>query len=158
VVEVGGGYGCLALLAHRAGVREYAIFDLPWVNALQGYFLLRSLPEGIVRLYGESGGTLRVLPYWKLDDEPAKSCGVAVNTDSLPEMGRDTAAGYLPKIGRVARRAFLSINQEAMAHVPGVGPQQCVSQLVDEFGGFAAVGRQRYWMRQGYAEEVYRPV
>jgi hypothetical protein len=144
-------------MAHRAGVRRYAIFDLPWVNALQGYFLIRTLPEGTVRLHGEDAGDVRVLPYWKLDDEPAGSCDVLVNTDSLPEMGHATAKGYLPKVRRVTRGVFLSVNQEAKAEVPGVGPQQCVAELVAEAGGFRAESRQRYWMRQGYVEEVYRP-
>ena len=58
----------------------------------------------------------------------------------------------------MTRTAFLSVNQEAKAYVPGVGPQQCVAELVDEAGGFERVSRQRYWMRQGYVEEVYRPV
>jgi len=111
VFEIGGGYGCLALMARRSGVARYAIFDLPWVNALQGYFLIRTLPEGTVRLYGEDRGDVRVLPYWALANEPEKSCDGLVNTDSLPEMGRATAAGYLPQIRRAARRFFLSINQ-----------------------------------------------
>jgi len=157
VYELGGGYGCLAFLAHRANVGRYAIFDLPWVNALQGYFLIRSLPAGSVRLYGEETGEVRVLPYWKLDDEPAKACDVLVNTDSLPEMGRETAAAYLPKIQRVAR-TFLSINQEAGAHVPGVGAQNNVRELVDEMRGFTVRSRQRAWMRQGYIEEVFEPI
>jgi hypothetical protein len=157
VFEIGGGYGCLALMAHRAGVRRYAIFDLPWVNALQGYFLIHALPEGTVRLYGEEAGEVRVLPYWRLDDEPADSCDVLVNTDSLPEMGHATAAGYMAKVRRVTRGVFLSVNQEAKADVPGVGLQQCVAELIAEAGGFRTESRQRYWMRQGYVEEVFRP-
>jgi putative sugar O-methyltransferase len=158
VFEIGGGYGCLALMAHRAGLRRYTVYDLPWVSALQGYFLIRSLPAGAVRLYGEGDGEVRVLPYWKLNDEPAGACGLLVNTDSLPEMGYPTARGYLPEIRRVTARMFLSVNQEAKAVVPGVGPQQCVSELMDEDGGFEVLSRQRYWMRQGYVEEVYRPI
>lgn len=157
VFEIGGGYGCLALMARRAGVGKYAIFDLPWVNALQGYFLIRSLPEGAVRLHGESKGDVRVLPYWKLTDEPSGVCDGVVNTDSLPEMGRATASAYLPEIRRVIRNFFLSINQEAKGHVPGVGEQNCVAELVEEVGGFAVSTRQRYWMRPGYVEEVYKP-
>lgn len=157
VFEIGGGYGCLALMARRAGVGKYAIFDLPWVNALQGYFLIRALPEGAVRLYGETKGDVRVLPYWTLADEPSGGCDGVVNTDSLPEMGRATAAGYLPEIRRVIRSFFLSINQESKAVVPGVGPQNCVAELVEECGGFATASRQRYWMRHGYVEEVYKP-
>jgi hypothetical protein len=157
VFELGGGYGCLALMARRAGVGQIAVFDLPWVNVLQGYFLLRTLPAGTVRLYGETVGDVRVAPYWALSTEPVGACDFFVNTDSLPEMGRSTAAGYLPHIHRVTRKLFLSINQEARAEVPGVGPQNCVRELVEEAGGWACRCRQRHWMRQGYVEEVFEP-
>jgi len=158
VFEIGGGYGCLALMAQRAGVGRYAIFDLPWVNALQGYFLIRALPEGTVQLYGENTGAVRVLPYWRLAEEPDGACLGLVNTNSLPEMGRATAAAYLPQIRRVVQSFFLSINQEAGAVVPGVGAQNCVNELVAEAGGFETVSRNRYWVRQGYVEEVFRPL
>lgn len=158
LLEIGGGYGCLAMLAHRAGFRRYTIVDLPWVNALQGYFLLCSLPEDAVQLLGEPSAPIRVLPYWHLDREPERSYEGVINADSLPEMGRATAAGYLPKIHRVARGFFLSINQEAMAHVPEVGAQNCVAELVAESGLFHTESRQRYWMRQGFVEELFRPI
>jgi hypothetical protein len=162
VYELGGGYGCLAMLAHRAGIGRYTVFDLPWVNALQGYFLILALPHEAVRLYGETpsptSGTVSLLPYWKLADEPAGACDVFVNSDSLPEMGYDTARGYLPHIRRVTRKAFLSINQEAKAAVPGVGPQQCVRELIEADGGFICRSRQRHWVRSGYVEEVFEPV
>jgi hypothetical protein len=29
---------------------------------------------------------------------------------------------------------------------------------VDEFGGYVTLSRHRAWMRQGYAEEVLKPV
>ena len=157
VAEIGGGYGCLALMAHRAGLAPYAVFDLPWVNALQGYFLIRALPAGSVRLYGESTGDIRVLPYYALETEPDKSFDVLVNSDSLPEMGRATAAEYLRTIRRITRGVLLSINQEAMARVAGMDPQNCVRELVEDVGGFVAVSRHRAWMRHGYVEKVFRP-
>ena len=153
--ELGGGYGCLAMMARRAGIAHYTVFDLPWVNVLQGYFLIRALPEGSVRLFGESEGALQVQPYWTLYDAPANACDVLVNTDSLPEMGAATASAYLPHIHRVMRNVFLSINQEAKGGVPGVGHQNCVRELVEAHGGFRCELRQRHWMRQGYVEEVF---
>jgi hypothetical protein len=158
VFELGGGYGGLALMAHRAGVGRYAIFDLPWVNALQGYFLILMLPANAVRLFGEASGNVRVEPYWRLDAEPDQACDWLVNSDSLPEMGEATARGYLPTIRRVVRNAFLSINQEAQVHWGDVGPQNCVANLMDDVGGFRRVLRQRHWLRQGYVEEVYEPI
>lgn len=157
VYELGGGYGGLALMAHRAGIGRYSIFDLPWVNALQGYFLIINLPENAIGLCGETGGNYRVEPYWRLYSQPAAACTFSVNSDSLPEMGHATALDYLHHLRRVTARAFLSINQEAKAHFHGVGPQNCVSELVGLAGGFRLRSRQRHWLRQGYVEEVFEP-
>lgn len=158
VVEIGGGYGCLAHLAHRAGVRRYTIIDLPWVAALQGYFLLRALPPEAVQLFGEAAAPVRVLPPGCFHDLPARSVDYLVNTNSLPEMGEPTGRAYLETARRVLRGTFLSINQEAQAPVAGCGPQLWVARLIDQMGGWRRLARSRYWLRRGYAEEVYQPV
>jgi hypothetical protein len=155
LAEIGGGYGCLAELCFRAGFRNYAIYDLLWVNALQGYFLIMALPDGAVRLFGENEGSVAVLPCWEFHHLPDQSIDHVVNTDSLPEMNRQTALDYLNTIRRVARGLFLSINQEAKVRVDDYCPQQCVSELAAEARGFRRISRQPHWMRQGYAEEVY---
>jgi hypothetical protein len=157
VAEIGGGYGCLAMLAYRAGLTDYTVYDLPWVNALQGYFLIMALPPGSVRLYGEETGKLGVLPGWCFGRIGDRSIDYAVNTNSLPEMGAETARGYLRDIRRGVRKLFLSINQEGKVAVMDYGPQQCVAELVAEMGGFQRLSRSRYWMRHGYVEEVFRP-
>jgi putative sugar O-methyltransferase len=155
VAEIGGGYGCLAYQFARAGFTDYAIYDLPWVNALQGYYLLMTLPEGTVRLYGETGGSVAVLPGWCFEQRAPRSADWVINVNSLPEMGRSTASGYLAQIARVLRGRFLSINQEAKMTVLEYGPQNCVAELVAEIGGLRRTSRGRYWMRNGYVEEVY---
>jgi hypothetical protein len=157
VAEIGGGYGCLALLAHRAGLRDYTVYDLPWVSALQGYFLIRTLPPGTVRLFGEEAGTVRVLPWPCFHDRPGRSVDYVVNCNSMAEMGEDAAVAYLRTIGRVTRRAFLSINQEAKVPVLDYPPQLSVAELARRVEGLTAVSRYPYWMRKGYVEEVYRP-
>jgi hypothetical protein len=46
VVEFGGGYGALALVAHRLGFRgKYTIIDLPEFSLLQQYYLSSVLPK-----------------------------------------------------------------------------------------------------------------
>jgi len=159
VAEIGGGYGCLALQFARAGFADYTIYDLPWVNAIQGYYLLASLPPERVRLYGEpkTGPAVTLMPGWCFEQLPARSTDWVVNVNSMPEMGRATACGYLRAIGRVLRRRFLSINQEARTPVLEYGPQNCVPELVAEIGGLRRIERTVYWMRNGYAEEVYEP-
>jgi SAM-dependent methyltransferase len=155
IVEIGGGYGCLASFAYKAGHRNYVIVDLPWVNAIQGYFLIMALPRGAVRLYGETTGDIAVLPHWHMRSIPDGSVDYVVNTDSLPEMGVETARHYVRQIARVLRGAFLSINQEGRAPNADVGPQNWVAELIEQHGGFRVVSRHRGWMRQGYVEEVF---
>jgi len=156
IAEIGGGFGCLAMLMFRAGFANYTIYDLPWVNALQGYFLIMSLPEGSIRLYGETEGTLAVEPGWCFAEQDDRSADWVINTNSLPEMGADTARDYVKSIRRVAKQGFFSINMEAKPMVYGYGEQNCVPELVAEVGGLRRISRNRYWMRRGYVEEVYR--
>jgi hypothetical protein len=159
IVEIGGGYGCLAELSSRNGVTNYTIVDLPWVNALQGYYLLMTRPPESVQLYGEnSDAPTRVLPFWCFDELPSRSVQAVVNTNSMPEMGEDTAGNYLRGIRRILRDGvFLSINQEAKAPVADLGPQLCVAELIDALGTFRRLSRHRFWLRHGYVEEVYVP-
>ena len=48
IVEIGGGFGSLALLAHRAGFRNFTIIDLPYVGAIQTLFLGTALGQDAV--------------------------------------------------------------------------------------------------------------
>jgi hypothetical protein len=161
IAEIGGGYGCLSFLMYRAGLRNYAIYDLPWVNAIQGYFLIMSLSKG-VRLYGEpaSNGTLEILPYWMFEEVRENSIDFVVNTDSLPEMGASTAEGYIRHIPGILSNngIFFSVNQEAMSDVHGAGAQNCVRDLIVRNNHYRVASRHRYWMRQGYVEEVFVPI
>ena len=125
----------------------YRRYDLPWSPSEEMERRFRTILRNIAILAAIIALIMPFLPRHQ----------ILVNTDSLPEMGYVTARGYLPEIRRVTARAFLSVNQEAKAVVPGVGPQQCVSELMDEEGGFEVLSRQRYWMRQGYVEEVFEP-
>lgn len=154
LIEIGGGYGALALLAFRAGVRDITIYDLPWVLAIQGYFLLQAGCP--VQLFGESnpGAAIQLLPGDCLTQREDRSAGWAVNTNSLPEMAESTARGYLRELRRVTRCGLLSINQEARAAVLDYGPQGRVADLAR--GLWQRQSRHRHWMRHGYVEEVYR--
>jgi hypothetical protein len=161
-VEIGGGYGCMGLLFARAGLGDYTIVDLPFMNAVQGYFLLNTLPEEEVRLFGEDAPSdrpvTRVAPHWAFHDLADRSVDYVINVNSLPEIGRAEAADYLRTIGRVTREMFVSLNQEAGSVVPGIGRQGRVADLAEDTGTLQRVARWRWWMEQGYVEEHYRPV
>ena len=166
IVEIGGGYGCLATLVARAGHPHYAIYDLPWVNALQGYMLIMSLGPERVRLFGETTGDVQVMPFWHFHNLADNSVDFVVNTDSLPEIGNKTAQEYVARIRRILRGSFLSINQETQTTPElstfGVDttfdPQNRVLDLVKNAGGMQLLSRQPWWMREGYVEEVYAPL
>jgi hypothetical protein len=157
IVEIGGGFGCLAEIVSRALGCHYALYDLPWVNAIQGYFLIMSLPPGTVKLLGESTGNIEVLPFWRFGDCAERSLDFVVNSDSLPEIGFETALDYITRIIKTLRGLFLSINQEAMARNANTGNQNCVNSIVRSVGGLKLMSRSIYWMRQGYVEEVFAP-
>ncbi|MCH7937209.1 MAG: putative sugar O-methyltransferase [Proteobacteria bacterium] len=155
IVEIGGGFGSLALLAHRAGFRNYTIIDLPYVGAIQTFFLGTALGPDAVSGYGEPEKAIRLLPPPAIKDIGNGSVAMVINMDSLPEIGEPEAGAYIREIGRISR-LFLSINQEAQAYIPDVGPQLVVPDLVASVDGFRLMHRSRYWMMEGYVEELYR--
>ena len=156
IAEIGGGYGCLALLLNRVGYESISVFDLPWVQVLQGYFLLMSLPPGTVSLYGEEDvGAIRLQPYWEFHDLADASIDYVINTNSLPEMAHEDRVGYIDTIRRVAKKAFFSINQESGLRVGDYDPQSSVSGLIAQArwipdkvrttdGGWARVTSRKY--------------
>jgi hypothetical protein len=156
IAEIGGGYGCLAYSCRRNGFSDYTVFDLPWVNILQGYLHIMTLAPDEVSLFGEPDRPVKIRPFWEFTALGDRSVDVVINTDSMPEIGAATARQYIDGIARVTRRCFLSINQEAMADYPGIGRQQHVNGLAER-AGLRLLHRHRYWMRQGYVEEIFAP-
>jgi hypothetical protein len=143
VLEIGGGVGFFAYYAHRLKL-NVTIVDLPMTNVAQGYFLMRALGEEAVVLEGEPPrrGAVNVLTPAHLDSAPRYD--LVVNVDSLTEVGRGVAEGYLRWIMKNSRR-FWSVNHEANTFT--------VNELLNEFPE-AAVERFPYWMRNGYVEEI----
>ena len=154
VVEIGGGYGMLALLGRRAGLGDWTIIDLPFVGCIQYGYLAGALDENAVAsTCEERHAPITIAKPEDIYDLPDDAAGLVVNCDSLPEMGPDTAKSYLREIQRIAP-LFLSINQEAGTPYHGV-PQGNVGRMISEIGGYRRVYRFRHWMEQGYAEELY---
>ena len=162
VCEIGGGSGRVAYWSSRFGVRSYTIFDLPHINVVQGYYLLKALPAANIILYGEPGrptglNRIDVLPYFCTNDCGNNQFDLVLNQDSFPEIDRDTVLNYLAWIKKSSRRFFLSINQESRPPLPvGENVRQLnVPELVAETGGFHRVSRDLYWLRKGYVAELY---
>jgi hypothetical protein len=166
ICEIGGGVGRAAYWAQRFGLGRYTIIDLPHVNVLQGYYLLKSLPTDQVRLYGESFGNPRVTvwPYFEKHRIASGEADIVFNQDSLPEIHHAAALDYIAWARKVSRRWFYSINQEAAeAYTQRFGEpggesdpkQNVVGALIAKAHGFRRVMRAPYWLRRGYTSELY---
>lgn len=143
VVEIGAGLGRTAYYANKLGIVDYTIVDIPLTNVAQSYFLGTALGELAVRLYGEGTGDLKIIPPEEFL-KSAKTYDLILNVDSLPEMALDTAEMYARHIEQCAP-IFLSINHE-FNHFT-------VAQLFPN--KISRRSRVPYWLRRGYAEEIY---
>ena len=152
-IEIGGGFGGMALFALRAGATRWPIVDLPIMNVVHGYFLIKCLGGNTVRLFGEDNpeAAVEALPYWEFFDR-ARNYAVVFNRDSLPEIQRERVDEYLAEI-EVRGASLLSINQEAGASTG----QHNLHQIIAERGKLECRSRHPYWVRKGYIEELYMP-
>ena len=158
VCEIGAGFGGTAFQASRHGIEPYTIVDLPSVNILQAYFLMKTFGADAVSLFGEdaAGRRFNVQPYWMFFSEELQF-DLVLNRDSMPEMPEPRAREYLQEMERRGC-AFLSINQEAEADAAYVGVKQLiVHRLAASYPGLRSAGRAPYWVRKGYVEELFLP-
>ncbi len=156
VCEYGGGLGLVAYYAYQLGLRDYTLYDLPLSNLFAGHYLIGTLGADAVCLHGEGArpGTVSVLPYWSCLDASAKSFELALNQDSFPEIDPTLVREYFRQIARTTSKYFLSINQEARAAM-GSRSQNSVPALIRDHEEFQRVYRMKYWIREGYVEELY---
>ena len=153
VCEIGGGGGRACLWSKKFGVSEYTILDLPHINVVQGFYLLKSISDA-VSLFGESDKEIRIMPAHVL---PNEKFDLILNQDSFPEIDKNTVIEYLNWIKDHANE-FLSINFESKAPFPKGGQHLNVSELIRELGIFKRIERNQYWVRKGYIMERYSPV
>ena len=150
VCEIGAGSGRVAYWSYRLGIHSYALVDLPHINSIQAFYLLKALPDAKVRLFGESSGEIDIVP---CDVDIARRFDLVLNQDSFPELSHDTVARYLRWIKGHASE-FVSINHESKPLFRGK-EQLSVPELIEEIGGFSRRSRFPYWLRKGYVVECY---
>jgi hypothetical protein len=162
ICEIGGGIGKVAYYCYELGLHDYTLIDLPYVNVLQGYYLLKTLPSAKITLYGEYGesrqhkSSIKVYPYWAFHGIKDKSFAIVHNQDSFPEIDEAIVKGYLSDIKQKSKHWFMSINQESRPPSLVQGKRQLnVPELISKAGGFKRVSRSRFWLREGYTEELY---
>jgi hypothetical protein len=149
VIEIGPGMGRTAFYARAAGITDYTTVDLPLGVVSQACFLGAVLGSEGVWLIGDppglASGRIRLLPNVPKYFENERF-GVALNVDSMTEMGAKSSAKYARWLATHAE-LFLSINHEAN------GP--AIADLARRFFPDSAARRYPYWMRFGYIEEIF---
>lgn len=161
LVEIGAGFGGLAYWAiklKKINIDTYTIIDLPLINVLQGYFLIKAFGASNVRLYGETfnnDASIFILPIVAFEAEIKKDIDVLINENSMPEMSDEIVRSYILYAKKQLSGIFFSYNHEAYSVVYG-RPQVFVPGIVEAVGGFKRLSRNPSWVRSGYVEEIYR--
>jgi hypothetical protein len=160
LVEIGAGYGGLAYCIKKLGIiniNSYTIVDLPLINVLQGYFLMKAFGSSAVNLFGESvskNTVLSIIPNLVYEKEIKNQVDVLINENSMPEMSDDIVKNYMEFAKRQVSGLFFSYNHEAYSVVYGK-PQVLVPGIINRVGGFVRLSRNPSWVRNGYVEEIY---
>ena len=155
--EIGAGLGYLPFYSSKMNNIYHNVFDLPFVLILQSYYLMISLGEDKVHLYGEKKKTSHIIslnPYWSIFNANIRNV-LWINQDSLPEIDKKLSEKYLKKIFSSKKSYFLSINQEAKAKNFIKSIQHPVHELIDKNVKKNIIYRSRDFLRKGYIEELY---
>lgn len=162
ICEIGAGTGRVAYWSWRFGIKSYSLIDLPHINVIQGFYLLKALPEANIRLYGEpepatqQDREITIFPAHYIDQYAPQQFDLVLNQDSFPEIHADIVREYLLRIREISRHYFLSINHESCPPGAGGFTHISVQQLIDELGGYKKLFRMPYWLRKGYVMELYK--
>jgi hypothetical protein len=160
VCEIGAGSGRVAYWSWRYGFRSYTIYDLPHINVVQGFYLLKSLPDIPISLFGEQNAEnttqgMAIQPYYMIHSERSGKFDLILNQDSFPEINANTVRAYLERIKLLSRQFFLSINHESRPPSIGNELQLNVQDIIDSVGDYRRLLRAPYWLRRGYVAELY---
>jgi SAM-dependent methyltransferase len=149
VLEIGAGTGRTAYYAHKLGLSDYTIVDLPSTLVASANFLAATIGENAIWLIGDpieqQSDRIRLLT------PPAFHAGndkfdVIINVDSMTEMPREDAERYLLTIVRKSK-SFLSINHEQNVF--------SVRELPSIVCPTISPARNSFPMRGGYFEEFF---
>src|SRR5581483_6822962 len=149
ILEIGAGLGRTAYYARLFGIKDYTIIDIPISNLSQAYFLGKVLGDDQIVLLGEAPeqDKIKILTPDKFLNEIEQRYDLILNVDSLTEMNEATIDAYIKKICR-STPLFISINHEANKYTVGDFALKC--------NNLKSCEKKPYWMRNGYAEEVYK--
>lgn len=133
-------------------------FDLPYVQILAAFEVMRAFPDKKIKLYGEEvlNPEFIFLPYFLFSEQPENTFDIVVNQDSMPEIMESIVIDYLKAIKKNTKSFFVSVNQESKPPRHGKDKQNRVFDLVQKVGGYKLFSRNLFWIRKGYVEEVFK--
>ncbi len=151
ILEIGGGLGRTAYYCKQFGIQDYTIVDIPISSIAQANFLGRLFPENELFFLGEKCNNKDISKRIKLIDPSTfftsdKNYNLIINIDSLTELDINISKSYLQKISEVGN-LFLSINHENNSF--------SINTIFKEVSGIKRLFRYPYWVRRGYAEELF---
>jgi hypothetical protein len=161
VLEIGSGSGTTPYWCNRLGLGPIQLIDLPHVAILQAFYLLKSLPEANILLYGEEPNEdqadITIYPHWAFNELPKIKIGVCFNQDSFAEMSNEAVSDYLRWMSMIDAQFLLSTNHESSAvYDSALQSQINISRLVKKNSAYSPVSRNLNWIRQGYIDQVWK--
>lgn len=150
VLEIGGGLGRTAYFSRQFGIKNYTIVDIPMSSLSQGNFLGRVLSGQDIHLTGELlssevDNQIKLI-HTKEFFSSNREYDLIINIDSLTELDFSIATDYFNHISKISK-TFLSINHEHNSFT--------VNDLWMKNSQMEKIYRQLYWLRRGYAEELF---
>ena len=122
IIEIGGGYGGLALHVSRIlGRCRYLLVDLPETLVFSGSYLVLQAPTKRLYVYDPAdrldaemlaGFDFVLLPDYRLDALAGFKFDLAINVASMQEMRVDQVERYLDFIRTTCRGVFYSCNRD----------------------------------------------
>lgn len=107
ICEIGGGFGGCCYYSHLMGAKSYTMIELPIINVISAYFLMKCFGEEVVQLFGEKSceKPIRIMPpsHFMMESDNFDIC---LNQDSFPELPIATVREYLQRIPQLTNHIF----------------------------------------------------
>jgi hypothetical protein len=161
ILEIGAGSGATAYWCNRLGLGNIQIIDLPHVALLNAFYLLKTLPDLDIFLFGEKENSMQsditIYPHWAFNELPRVHLELVFNQDSFAEMSSETVQKYLNWVKELEATFLLSINHESGATYNADLKQQVnISGMIQLEFGFVPISRHPNWMRAGYVDQLWK--
>jgi hypothetical protein len=160
ICEYGGGVGLNAYYLYNMNRKNVYLFDLPFVNVISGYFLIKSLGNDAVVLEGEKykPNCVHISAFWNCNKYEKDYFEITANQDSFPEIDSSIINKYFNIIEFNTKTHFYSINHEDKTYYN----HNIVSDVIaNNYPNYEKITRDALSLNMGeptytYYEELYK--